>query len=989
MKNITILIICLAIFSTYAFSQKKIRISGFVKENQTGEVLIGANIIQSKTSNGVASDENGFFSIIVESPSEIQISFIGYVTKTIMVDYHKDTLIQINLKQGTQLNEVTISSEASPKFNVTKLGINELSQIPSLSGKADIAKGLQLMPGIASPNEGSSLLLVRGGDIGQNLYLFDNVPVIHVNHLGGFISVFNPDIINGIEVYKGGFPSKYGGRLSSIMNITQKEGDNSMFKGSFGIGLTDAALTLEGPFALKNSSFILTARKTMIDALLATFSRLSEGNDFTVMYGFHDINGKLSWKPNSKNSFNLNFYQGDDYLHHWVNLDKDYSDYKTKAHSGINWGNWLGSFKWNRVISSKLFMATSISYTRYRLRNKSNFEISDTSQTISYSEKLQAIVQDYSIRSAFQYKLLKDWSIDFGLQSSYFIHSPSIVYKSDLDVQPLPNTIQSSESAIYVENNFSLWDKIYANIGVRYVNYYTDGFQDLKLEPRVSLNYNFHKSQTINLSYMNVNQYSHLIFTSGDIMNNELWVPSNGSIKPAGSNQYTIGWLGKFLDNKYLVEVNAYYKELYNLSTIKEGYSGILGDENWLNKIESGGNGTAKGLEFLFRKNTGRIKGFVSYTLSNSTRQYDNINNGEEFLFDFDRLHSLSLNVNYDINDKLNLNVSWVYQTGLPFTPLTGRQLTPYTTDNTYGSNGYYEVFTYGDRNSDKMKDYHRLDIGLTYSTKTKRRGLPAEWTFSIYNAYNRQNPYKYFYGHDQGSGIYFNTDINIDQRRISLYQVSYLPIIPSFSYKVYFNGNTLKNENKIKLARKQKKETEQKDIDGSSYIKNRWDVKLGYTILAPIHFLRMRFIIQTPFVYSLETNYGFSNYITGGIYLGYSQIHYQYNQFNEITEEWEDIRFNEKAFSYNTKANIHILPIVRKQSHSKIDLYATIKAGGYYFCKINSFEYNAGLGFAFYPKNHLGLYVEWNYGNYLGNSFNVCGGLAFKFYNKNYHTKL
>ncbi|MDD2635051.1 MAG: TonB-dependent receptor [Bacteroidales bacterium] len=989
MKKITILLICIIVVSVSTFSQGKLRISGFVKEKETGEVLIGANIIQTETSNGVASDENGFFSIIVETPSEIQISFIGYATKTIKIDYNKDTLVQIYLEKGNQLNEVIVSSEGSPKFNVTKLGINELSLIPSLSGKADIAKGLQLMPGIASPNEGSSQLLVRGGDIGQNLYLFDNVPIIHVNHLGGFISVFNPDIINGIEVYKGGFPSKYGGRLSSIMNITQREGDKSLFKGSFNIGITDAALTLEGPFALKNSSFIVTARKTMVDALMATFTKLSDANDFTVMYGFHDFNGKLSWKPNTKNSFNLNFYQGDDYLHHWVKLDESYIDLTTKAHSGINWGNWLGSFKWNRVISSKLFMTTSISYTRYRLRNKSNFEISDTSQTITYSEKLQAIVQDYSFRSAFQYKLLKNWAIDFGLQSSYFIHSPSIVYKSDLDVQPLANTIHSSESAIYLENNFCLFNKIYANIGARYVHYYTNGFQDLKLEPRVNLNYNFYKNQTINFSYMNVNQFSHLIFTTGDIMNNELWVPSNSSIKPAGSNQYSIGWHGEFLENRYLFEVNAYYKELYNLATIKEGYSGILGDENWQNKIESGGSGTARGLEFLFRKNAGRIKGFASYTLSNSTRQYDNINNGEEFLFDFDRLHSLSLSVNYDINDKLNLNVSWVYQTGLPFTPLIGRQITPYTNENTYGSNGYYEVFTYGDRNSDKMKDYHRLDIGLTYSTKTKRRGLPVEWTFSIYNAYNRQNPYNYFYGHDQSSGIYFNTDINLDERKISLYQVSYLPIIPSFSYKVYFNENTLKNDNKLKLARKQKKETERKDFDGSSYIKNRWGIKLGYTILAPINFLRMRLIRHTPFVYSLETNYGFSNYFTGGIYLGYSQIHYQYNQFNENTQEWEDINFNEKAFSYNAKLNFHILPLIIKKAHSKCDLYSTLSVGGYYYIKNNYFQYNTGVGFAFYPKNHLGLYIEWNYGNYLGNSFNVCGGLAFKFYNKKYHTKL
>lgn len=981
MKKFTILFICLVVLSNLTFSQKKLRISGFVKEKETGEVLIGANIIQTKTSNGAASDENGFFSIIVETPSEVQISFIGYASETIKIDYDNDTLIQIHLEHSNQLNEVIISSEGVPRFNVTKLGINELSQIPSLSGKADIAKGLQLMPGIASPNEGSSLLLVRGGDIGQNLYLFDNVPVIHVNHLGGFISVFNPDIINGIEVYKGGFPSKYGGRLSSIMNITQREGDKSLFKGSFNIGITDAALTLEGPFALKNSSFIITARKTMVDALMATFSRLSEANDFVVMYGFHDFNGKLSWKPDTKNSFNVNFYQGDDYFHHWVNLDDNNRDYKTKAHSGVNWGNWLGSFRWNRVISSKLFMTTSISYTRYRLRNKSNFEISDTSQNITYSEKLQAIVQDYSFRSAFQYKLLKNWSIDFGLQSSIFIHSPSIMYKSDLAVQPLANTIHSSESAIYLENNFSLFSKVYANIGVRYVNYFTDGFQDLKLEPRVNLNYNYYKNQTINLSYMNVNQYSHLIFTSGDIMNNELWVPSNCSIKPAGSNQYSIGWHGEFLENRYLFEVNAYYKELYNLATIKEGYSGILGDENWLNKIESGGSGTAKGLEFLFRKNTGRIKGFASYTLSNSTRRYDNINNGEEFLFDFDRLHSLSLSANYNINEKLSLNVSWIYQTGLPYTPLIGRQLTPYTNENTYGSNGYYEVFTYGDRNSEKMKDYHRLDIGLTYSTKTKRRSLPAEWTFSIYNAYNRHNPYNYYYGHDPNSGIYFNTDMNIDQRRISLYQVSYLPIIPSFSYKVYFNENTLKNEKQRRIKAKEKKISEKKAFE-ESYIKDRWDVKFGLALPRTGYYVGFnRRLLDRQWQLTLETNYGFSKYLTGGLYFGFADMDYWDFTIDPITQLVTTIPSNEKLYNYGARINYHIMPILRKTKNSKIDFYLTTKAGGYYF-KQNRFEYNAGVGLAYHPKNHFGFYAEYTYGkNIMNNRFLLRGGISYKFY--------
>lgn len=958
------------LISNTIFAQHKIRITGFVSDTNTGELLIGANIIEKGTTNGSASDNNGFFSIIAEVPATIQVSFIGYTTQDFIFESTIDTLIKIELSPGNQLDEVVIKSQTNPKFNVTKLSTKELCRIPSLSGKPDIAKGLQLMPGILSPNEGSSLLLVRGGDVGQNLYLFDNVPVIHVNHLGGFISVFNPDIINNLEIYKGGFPTKYGGRLSSIMNITQKEGDNSMFKGSFGIGLTDASLTLEGPLKLNNSSFIITARKTMIEGPYALLSKLA--GDYMIVYGFHDINAKLSWKPDNKNSFNLNFYQGDDYLHYWV----DFSN--TKAHSGVNWGNWLGSFKWNRVISSKLFSTTSISYTRYRLRDKVNAENKDTANPFSYAENLKATVQDYSLRSGWQYKLLKNWSLDFGLQSSFLIHSPSIIFKSDQDVQPTPIIVNSSENAIYLENNIILWDKIQTSFGLRYVNYFTNGFYDFSLEPRLNFNYLINNNHTINASYMKASQYSHLIFTSGQIMNNELWIPSNSTISPSRTDQYTVGWQGNFYDSKFTAEINAYYKSMYNLATIKEGYTGILGDENWMSKIETGGQGTAKGLEFMVRKTSGSFTGFASYTLSNSTRQFANINNGNEYLFDYDRMHSFSINLNYKINEKININATWIYQTGLPYTPVLGKILIP--NPDQYSDEPYTEAFIYGDRNSAKMRDSHRLDIGITYSKLTKRRQLPCEWTFSIYNVYNRQNPYTYFYGKEWTSvnPSDFNSKRYYD---IFLYQRSYLPIIPSFSYKVYFNENTLKNENKLRIIRNQRKESALKEFDGSSYIKNRWDIKLGYalpTINYRVHH-NVGWLSSNPHLFSLEANYGFSKYFTGGFLFSYSSFEYTNYIIDENTQTitwWDD---SAKLISYNAKINFHLIPLLIKQKDSKFDLYLTAKGGGYYFKK-NKFEYNAGLGMAVYPGKHFGFFGEYTYGNLVINNFNWRAGVVVRF---------
>jgi len=275
-KLIPSLVILFLISTLHLVAQTQVRISGFVKDQLSGERLIGANIIEQGTSNGTMADYNGYFSILIKTSSTLQISFVGYKTQQADYNLKRDTLVNVYLTPGYEIDEVVISRQHTPKFNVATLNFKQMTQIPSLGGKPDVIKSLQLLPGISSQNEGSSLMLVRGGDPGQNLYLFDNVPVIYVNHLGGFMSVFNPDIINNIDVYKGGFPSRYGGKLSSVVDIAQKEGDNSRLKGSLGIGITDASFTIEGPLKIRNTSFIITGRKTLIDPLLALASILSE-----------------------------------------------------------------------------------------------------------------------------------------------------------------------------------------------------------------------------------------------------------------------------------------------------------------------------------------------------------------------------------------------------------------------------------------------------------------------------------------------------------------------------------------------------------------------------------------------------------------------------------------------------------------------------------------------------------------------------------------
>jgi hypothetical protein len=787
-------------------AQNQVRVSGFVKDELSGERLIGANIIEAGTGNGVMADYNGYFSIVIKTVSSLQFSHIGYKSLTVNYNLSKDTLVNISLvPDPEQLDEVVVTASRTARFNVVNIDYNQMVQIPSLGGKPDVIKSLHLMPGISSQNEGSSLMLVRGGDPGQNLYLFDNIPVIYVNHLGGFTSVFNPDIINNIDVYKGGFPSRYGGKLSSVVDITQKEGDNSKLKGSLGIGVTDISFALEGPLKFKNTSFILTGRKTLTDPLLALASSLSGGSGYIISYGFHDINGKFTWKTDSKNTLSLNLYQGDDYLNYWSSDDRNSEE---KYRLGNVWGNWLVSARWNSLVSSKLYSSNSISFVRYRLKEFMRYSLTNINDTVKYSSRYQSSVRDISYRSAWKYNASKNWVLDFGIQSSLLTFLPDDIYQTGKDIQQTPDIINSLETALYADNKISFLKNNALIPGIRIVNYTTRDYSDFSLEPRLSLNIAVNDDHMLNASFMRVTQNSHLIFTTGAIMNNEVWIPAGNEIPAAQSDQFTLGWNGGFIKNRISSELNIYYKKMYNLSALKEGYASLMGDENWITKVETGGKGESKGIELLLRKNSGKWTGFVSYALSKTTRQYPGINEGLEYVFDYDRPNMLSVNASYKFSDRLTFNLLWVYQTGLPYTAAIGRQYVPSMQKDQDGNYYYYEALVYGERNSSKMKDYHRLDLGLSYSTFTKRNNK-AVWNFSLYNAYNRHNPNYYYYNTNKTGEIY-NPEWATEFKPLFLYQFSLFPVIPTVSYKVYFDNHSSRN-NIQETGRKQKSTFKQK----------------------------------------------------------------------------------------------------------------------------------------------------------------------------------
>jgi hypothetical protein len=784
--NIISIVSFILIFSTTSLMSQT-RISGFVRDSLTREVLIGTHVIDSITNRAVVTDNNGFFSISTTAGNQLTFSFVGYQPKTITIDKSKSSLVEVLLLPGTDIDEVVVTHTRRPAFNISSLSNIELQQIPSLGAKPDVMKSIQLLPGISSQYEGSSLISVRGGNPGENLYLFDNVAVIYVNHLGGFMSVFNPDMINNIDIYKGGFPSRYGGRLSSIMDIAQREGNPNNLSSSLSVGVTDVTFTVDGPVDfIENSSFMFTGRKTLVDPLLGLFTYLNGGSTNMMAYGFHDFNGKFTWKPNPENTLSFNLYQGDDYLGIFYKSSKD--DFIKRARITNTWGNWLLSARWNKVHRPGLYSNQSLSFVRYRLREKQVYQNIESDNP--YKRRYLSAVQDISYKWGWKADLKENWNIDFGFQSSYFRHLPNSITISTQDRQGLDEVNNSLETGIYMDNNWTIGRFLQLRAGARGVGYLSNGLSKAYLEPRLNLDVNLARNHTLNLSYMEVTQFSHLLFTSGTINNNEVWIPSDKKISPANSRQISAGWRASFIEGLFDAEVNVYHKTLENLASYREGYVNLMGDGNWKNKVETGGTGEAWGAEFFLRKNLGKWNGFASYTWSRATRQFENINKGEEYLYDYDRPHNFAISLNREISKKLSLNAAWVFESGIPFTPVVGRMFTP-STDYFYSSVDdphIYEAFIYGERNSERMRNYHRLDLALHYSYYTKRNKNRAQWSFSVYNVYNRKNPNLYFYTHDKFErGIFLPIYTWRRYEPFSLYQISFFPILPTLSYKVFF----------------------------------------------------------------------------------------------------------------------------------------------------------------------------------------------------------
>ena len=787
-----IFIIALFQFVSVGKAQQLVSISGYVTEKSSGEMLGGVAIALYPSRYSTSSNSYGFYSISARknNPQKIYYRFPGFQLDSFIWSAKSDTSFSVGLvlmPQGDdfekikQIEIVTKKSTIADKVEMSKIDIpvNQIKEIPALMGEKDVLKVIQLLPGVQKGGEGQSGIYVRGGGPDQNLILLDEAIVYNASHLFGFFSVFNGDALRSVELTKGGFPARYGGRLSSVIDLNMKEGNNQKFAGEVGVGLLSSRFTLEGPIKKGKSSFMVSGRRTYIDVLAQPLiMAASDGSN--AGYYFYDMNAKFNYIISDKDKLFLSGYFGRDKFYAIENYSGDKNEFF------FGWGNSTLTSRWNHQFSPRLFSNLSLIYSHYDLT------IGATNQSVTndnFELKYSSTINDYGLKYDFDYRPLPNHSIRFGLSAINHNFSPSaVVIKSgstDLFNKSI-DVIQSIESGIYFEDQIKL-DEFKIMPSLRISAYSIGGKTIMNPEPRMSFSYNISSDQAIKFAYSVMNQYMHLLSSSGISLPTDLWIPATENLKPMRSQQIALGYAKDF---KKGVSFNfeTYYKTMQNIIQYKNGASFYLNDFDpsgssdaraWENQVTSG-IGTSYGAELFLQKQMGQFSGWIGYTLSWTTLQFDELNNGKPFYAKYDRRHDLSLVGIYRINKEITLSATWVYGTGnaisIPQGVMAGNshQLSSYPTIWDPNINILNSQIDYGSRNSFRMEPYHRLDVGLRISKK-REHGVRT-WEFSLYNAYNRSNPFFYY-----GSRNFITNSMTL--RKITLF-----PVIPSISWSFKFN---------------------------------------------------------------------------------------------------------------------------------------------------------------------------------------------------------
>ena len=781
MRLILLFLICQLLFSANSFAQT---LSGHVQDAVSGEQLLGATVWCEDTKQGVAANIYGFYSLTLpEGKHNIIVTYIGYTPQRFEIDLSINIKMDINLIAGTKLKEAVVSAESLNKIeeqvqmSKMEIPIDQVKRLPAIGGEVDLLKVLQLLPGVQSGGEGTSGLYVRGGSPDQNLMLLDGVPLYSVNHLFGFFSVFNADAVKNMSITKGGFPARFGGRLSSILEIHMKDGHMKEYHADGTVSIIASKLTVEGPIVEDKASFMLSARRTYLDLLIKPLISQANRNNPDVTtdprYYFYDLNGKLNWRIGSKDRLYLSAFKGEDDF--GIASAENYGMYSSTLDLGLDWKNAIQALRWNHEWGPRLFSNTTLTRSLYNFNT--GIEITEHSDdTLSMAALYNSGIEDFSGRIDFDFAPNARHYIKFGANWTNHTFSPGATSLElnfgdipALDTLLGPADIKSDEAFLYIEDEFELSERLKLNLGIHTSILMVQDTSYNSIQPRAALNYRLPGGYALKTSFARMSQYVNLLTNEGLGLPTDLWVPSTARISPQQSWQVAMGVAKSFGDIE--VSLEGYYKGMEGLLSYKEGASFLFSlDTDWEDQVTQG-IGNAYGTELLVQKKHGRTTGWIGYTLSWSNRQFDDINSGNWYPYTYDRRHDVSFVVTHDFTEKWTGSAVWLYGTGRALT-LSESSFSTYIPDGTGEGIYTFSAEVPSEKNAFRMSPYHRLDLSLT-RTKMAENGT-RHLIFSVYNAYNNLNPF------------FAQTDED-DNGNPVIREYGIFPIIPSIAWRFSF----------------------------------------------------------------------------------------------------------------------------------------------------------------------------------------------------------
>ena len=757
-----------------AQTNKEVTISGTISDVENGETLIGATVEVRALGIGTSSNEYGFYSLSFEEQDSVwlTISYVGFATVEKQIAARGDLQVNIELGGGRVLEEVVVNSNSyreqlsSTEMSIEAVSTKQAKVLPALFGEVDIIKTIQLKPGISSGSEGSAGLYVRGGAADQNLIVLDEALVYNASHLFGFFSTFNADAIKDVKIYKGGFPAQYGGRLSSVIDVKLKDGNQKKFSGTGGLGLISSRLTIEGPIVKDKASFIVSGRRTYVDLITSQINKANEDNpDYNLIpdYNFYDLNAKLNYEIGPKDKLFLSGYFGRDVF----DFSTDYFKFD------FNWGNATGTVRWNHQFSPKLFANTTITYSDYQ------YQINN--EVTGFSFNLGSDITDSALKTDLYYALNNQNTIRAGLGLTYHQFNVGRLKAGSEDGAvsfSAGQEFDGIEFGAYISDEYEAGDRLKINGGIRFSGFSNHGTQYYGLEPRFSSKYSIFDWLSLKASYARMNQYVHLVSNSGISLPTDIWYPSTELVKPQISDQLAAGF-SMTIGDQFLFTNEYYYKWMENQVDFIDHAQLFANDQ--LEQEFTFGKGRAYGMELAIEKNEGTITGWIGYTFARIERgEFADIDGGKYFPPRYDRRHDLSAVLMYNINKRFTLSASFVYGSGDVAWLPSGK----FTVLDVPGGTTQTVVPVYGERNTFRYPAYHRMDLGfvVNFFPKWGKNDL----TLSIYNVYDRRNPYFIYLEPEfttiESGGITFEVP-----SRISAQQTSLFPILPSLTWNFSF----------------------------------------------------------------------------------------------------------------------------------------------------------------------------------------------------------